>query len=1069
MNGDDDVERWLEIAGRILDGQPVAWDTMPGGRPTDDASADALRVIAEVAALHRAPAGEPGRRWGTLAIQEQIGHGTFGDVYRARDAALDRDVALKLVDHTPSATAPDEGRLLARVRHSNVVTVHGAAVHDGRYGIWMEFIRGRTLAAIVREHGPLAAEDVTAIGIDVCRALTAVHASGLLHGDIKPQNVMREEGGRIVVMDFGTGRVVTDGAARDRLAGTPLYLAPEVLTGAAPDVRADLYSAGVLLYYLLTGAHPVEGRTLDEVRAAHASGARTPVRSRRPEMPRLLAAIIDRATAVEPSTRFESAAAFDRALRESSATRSRAFSKRHATLIARGIAAALLVSAFALLATRPDLWRRDAGPQVATSDRQITFVGDAASPAISRDGRFLAYITGATSSPQQQKLMVQDLNGGQPRQVFEGQGLQTPVWSYDGSELIITSAGPGSPGVRIVPRLGGPPRSFGGQVLAGASWSPDNTRFAGILPGMKRIVFVDKETGRFTSIQPAGSFASITAVDWSPAGDWLLFQTVDREDRHKLWTIRADGSGQERLVDDVTPLSSPRWSPTGDAVYYLRDAKQLLKMPVSPRTGKATGLPKVLLGLQTRDPFTISGNGKQLAYVRIVSHASVWVASTTLSSDGGKEVRQLTSGTPSDAYPNFSPDGARIAFSRMDGNKAHIFVMPSEGGIPQQITFLNSSDLGPVWSPNGRTIAFKSTDDGQAWGRLRQVSAAGGSPRTLEQVQMITTTVDLAWAPGSRILYSDRGKDFQVLNPLTGEQRSLLEYGSLGGMRQAHMSPDGSQVAVTWNRSGDGLWLIPIRKPSEATLLAAPIAPMGIISQSVDASPLRGRDVSFVAHVKASVSGSGNDSQCFLRVHRLNGKSGFFGDTHDQPVHSWMWTEVAMAARIADDAERVDFGCTLAGIGQMWIDDIRLEAKNPAGQWEVVPIKNPGFEESDNLMSPVGWTVAAPGYVFQITDAKPYEGKRCLAITSGLVYGRFAPIGWSSDGKYVYAIESTRSKEVVMIRADGSKITPVIDLPLAEGFSTGEVAITPDGHRVVFTALQGLSDVWIVQNFDRER
>jgi serine/threonine-protein kinase len=339
MNDNDD-DRWLEIAGLILDGKPIAWDTIPDDRPADDASADAMRVIADVAAIHRAPEGEPVRRWGMLAIQEQIGHGTFGDVYRARDAALDRDVALKLVDHTPSA--PDEGRLLARVRHSNVVTVHGAAIHDGRYGIWMEFIRGRTLAAVVREQGPLAAADVTTIGIDVCRALTAVHESGLLHGDIKPQNVMREDGGRIVVMDFGTGRVDTGGAAGNRLVGTPLYLAPEVLTGAAPDVRADVYGAGVLLYYLLTGAHPVEGRTLDEVRAAHASGARAPVRSRRPDITRPLAAIIERAIAVQPVDRFESAVAFERALRASSAKRTRAFSTRLVALIVVSVLIAVL-------------------------------------------------------------------------------------------------------------------------------------------------------------------------------------------------------------------------------------------------------------------------------------------------------------------------------------------------------------------------------------------------------------------------------------------------------------------------------------------------------------------------------------------------------------------------------------------------------------------------------------------------------------------------------------------------------------------------------------------------------
>jgi serine/threonine-protein kinase len=347
-----DDERLLEIAGLILDGESVPWGKLPGDRAAEDASADALRVIADVAALHRAPHGEPVRRWGTLAIQEQIGHGTFGDVYRARDSALDRDVALKLIDHTSSTTGPDEGRLLARVRHSNVVTVHGAAIHDGRYGIWMEFIRGRTLAAIVRDHGPLVAEDVTAIGIDVCRALTAVHDSGLLHGDIKPQNVMREESGRIVVMDFGTGRVVTDGAGADRLAGTPLYLAPEVLFGAAPDVRSDIYSAGVLLYYLLTGAYPVEGDTLDEIRAEHASGAKTPVRSRRPDMPRRLAAVIERAIATEPSDRFESAAALERELCDLFAKPSRALSKQLVALIGIAVLITAVVAGRKLISGR---------------------------------------------------------------------------------------------------------------------------------------------------------------------------------------------------------------------------------------------------------------------------------------------------------------------------------------------------------------------------------------------------------------------------------------------------------------------------------------------------------------------------------------------------------------------------------------------------------------------------------------------------------------------------------------------------------------------------------------------
>ena len=185
-----------------------------------------LRLVARVAELHRtlvlidddAPAAgpdgatprDPGA-WGHLEVQERIAGGAFGDVYRARDPHLNREVALKLLRLDVSTGQPDrlldEARALARVRHPNVVTVHGADVRDGRVGLWMEFVHGRTLESWVQAHGALSAGEATTLGVDLCRALAAVHGAGLVHGDVKAQNVMREEGGRIVLMDFGAGRV----------------------------------------------------------------------------------------------------------------------------------------------------------------------------------------------------------------------------------------------------------------------------------------------------------------------------------------------------------------------------------------------------------------------------------------------------------------------------------------------------------------------------------------------------------------------------------------------------------------------------------------------------------------------------------------------------------------------------------------------------------------------------------------------------------------------------------------------------------------------------------------------
>src|SRR5439155_25572190 len=133
-----------------------------------------------------------------------------------------------------------EGALLARVAHPNVVIVHGAERHDGRVGLWMELVRGRTLDQLRGEHGLFGEREATLIGLDLCRALAAVHAAGIVHRDIKTANVMREEGGRIVLMDFGMGLdIAQEGRVSGSLTGTPLYMAPELFRGGPATARSD--------------------------------------------------------------------------------------------------------------------------------------------------------------------------------------------------------------------------------------------------------------------------------------------------------------------------------------------------------------------------------------------------------------------------------------------------------------------------------------------------------------------------------------------------------------------------------------------------------------------------------------------------------------------------------------------------------------------------------------------------------------------------------------------------------------------------------------------------------------
>jgi serine/threonine protein kinase len=260
--------------------------------------------------------------WGGFTLLEELGRGGFGVVYRAWDAALRRDVALKIIDvrRLPRATEDAvlrEGQMMARVRHLNVVTVYSAQRIGHEIGLAMEHIKGRTLAALVAEDGPLSAYEAALIGMVLCDALAAVHRLGLVHRDLKPSNVMRENGGRIVLMDFGAGHEIgVDADARPRILGTPVFMPPEILLGSRGTPLSDLYSLGVLLYNLVTNDYPVSGAHVDELRLAHIGGDRVPLAERRPELPARFVAAVEKALSPDPAHRQPSAVAFKRELAE---------------------------------------------------------------------------------------------------------------------------------------------------------------------------------------------------------------------------------------------------------------------------------------------------------------------------------------------------------------------------------------------------------------------------------------------------------------------------------------------------------------------------------------------------------------------------------------------------------------------------------------------------------------------------------------------------------------------------------------------------------------------------------
>ena len=368
------------VAKAVAARENVDWREIEAATPDSDSVAliRELHVVAEIANFHRspvtqgAPSGETfhANTWGSLRVIRSIGSGSFGDVYEAYDPALDRVVALKLLRDSDwrrgiGTEAIEEGRVLARVRHAHVVTVFGAARLDGRAGIWMEFIEGHTLAHPVADRGSMAAREAASVVRDVCLGLAAVHEAGIVHRDVKAQNVMQDRNGRVVLMDLGAS---LDGAeiSADVMAGTPAYLAPELLDGGPATPQSDIYSVGVLLFHLTTGVYPVSGASFDEVRRRHGCGDRLTLRDAGARLPRALAEIVERSLAESPSDRFatarEMAEALDRFLRGRN---------RRAGV---AVAATFAVTAAIVAAV---LWMRSPPPSSAegTAARRLILVG----------------------------------------------------------------------------------------------------------------------------------------------------------------------------------------------------------------------------------------------------------------------------------------------------------------------------------------------------------------------------------------------------------------------------------------------------------------------------------------------------------------------------------------------------------------------------------------------------------------------------------------------------------------------------------------------------------------------
>jgi Tol biopolymer transport system component/DNA-binding winged helix-turn-helix (wHTH) protein len=465
----------------------------------------------------------------------------------------------------------------------------------------------------------------------------------------------------------------------------------------------------------------------------------------------------------------------------------------------------------------------------APAHRQVTFTGEERAPAISPDGKRIAYVSFKGAS---KKLVVQELAGGPPLTIFTAPEIRYVRWSPDGTELLVWIRGAGKSGVYVLPQMGGTPRTIAdGQFIA--CWSPDGSTIAVASYLNGQISFYDKagRLQRTTSLRDVKW--SIWDIDWS-ANDMLTFVSSDYQGRYTLWTVKPDGSEQRRLVESDSEIPAARWAPGGNAIYYVRRINQtfsLFKISAAANAGGDHAPTVLIAGIEIDRLFALSGDGKRLIYARAPYHSNLWLVETNPGDEQKPKTRELTSGTSLIERPSVSPDGSSIVFNIGHEPVTNLYTMPMTGGAPKQLTFRESLNLEGVWSADGTRIAFASTEGNQL--RVWEVSAGGGEPLALSSKAM-SDTFDLTWSPGPRILYQQTGnRNYYELEPETRSEWFLVNDSSVGWIFSPVYSPGGKKIAVSWNRPREsrGIYVIDVKERRER--LVFDTSPAGATGDSV--------------------------------------------------------------------------------------------------------------------------------------------------------------------------------------------------------------------------------------------
>jgi serine/threonine protein kinase/Tol biopolymer transport system component len=787
----------------------------------------------------------PGARLGAYEILAPLGAGGMGEVYRARDPRLNREVAIKvlpadrLADSNRRARFVQEAQAASALNHPHIVTIHEIESADGAEFIVMEYVRGKSLDALIPRHGMRLGEALR-IAIPVADALAAAHARGIVHRDLKPANVMVGEEGAVKVLDFGlaklidsesipedeilTAAVAGDLTAPGNITGTAAYMSPEQATGGKVDGRSDIFSFGALLYEMVTGVRAFVGKSpadtvLQVIRTQPKPPGEIVV-----SLPRELERLIMRCLRKEPERRYQTLSDVSLELQdikeESDSIRVQTglspVSRNRSRVTWVAVAVLLLVGA----ATAVWLRRSPAAPRMQ-QPALVTLTsmrGVESSPTFSPDGEQVAFAWNGEGE-NNWDIYLKLVGSSEVRRLTTDPARdERPIWAPDGREIAFLRRGTGSTTLLTVSPVTGTERklaSVESERLVDVSWWADGRwlALAGLVPGQGHGVYlVPSEGGQLRALIRAAAAEYYTALATSPDGRRLALGVCSAAVRcHlKLVDIGPDltvsGSPRSVTVRAGPEVTAIAWTREERSVVYASDSR-LWRVDVDG-SGSAERLDVAGIGAQTP---AVAPKHDRLAFALGRTTVSIHPLDMTSAS-----APVLTS-SGWDFDVRFSPDGRRLAFtSTRLGEGTQIWTSRVDGtGARQLVQGTGKVQGSPAFSPDGRQIAFDYRQDDGSWS-IFVVDADGGAPRpvTMEpgDENLPTWSLDGQW-----LYYTSEqkaGRNVWRVPVGIGHPQQI----TTGGSRyRVAISPDGREVLFQPRTGGHDSWLT-----APAPVLAVP-------------------------------------------------------------------------------------------------------------------------------------------------------------------------------------------------------------------------------------------------------